>query len=474
MNFGISVSPAPAPASSPAPKEPVKKPSVLSRSSASTASSETKTEESSTPEKAADSNGRQRLPLFSKGAKPAAIPKSQTAADEMGRYLTNAAAMLTEAYVGEDAATISVIRHRVRYSHLLATRLNLPPAQVSRVVVAAWLSALMDKPHIVRQFLCPYNLEEILFSKETDKTKLPPEGRILDLISRYEDLKRQNSAACREVNLMRRNLHLLWSSSQADQPMLETFLQILMDEQFLSKLDRAAGRIVIVDQTGFSTANIVTLLTNDGYDVSSVSTADAAWDSIQKHAADMIICEVSQPQNSGLSLCRRIKGNANTSRIPFLFLVARNEEKRAAECLRAGADDFLVKPVDTEVLFLKMQKLMKVHAADASQVGVNGKLEDMSFTDMIQILSAGAKNMEIHLTRQGHEGRVFLKEGNVIHAATGSLQGDEAFYQLMKWRDGLFTTKPCATFPAATIQASTTSLMMEGARLSDEDGETRE
>jgi len=189
---------------------------------------------------------------------------------------------------------------------------------------------------------------------------------------------------------------------------------------------------------------------------------------------DLIMSEISQPQNGGLALCQKVKNHKATAHIPFLILVTRDEEKRGVECLRLGADDFLVRPVDFELLFLKLHKLMKVATTDTVQAGVSGKLGDMNFTDMIQILSAGNRNMELQLTSRGQEGQVVLKDGNVIHATTGNLQGEEAFYQLMTWREGNFTTRPCSTFPSATIKASTTSLLMEGARLSDEAGDVNE
>lgn len=415
---------------------------------------------------------KQRVPLFEPGTRSGSIsPRSTAAEDDVGRYLASAAALLVTAYLGENSAALNNIRSRVRYAQLLAHRLGLPAGHVSQVVVATWLSALTDRPQVIRQFLTPYNLEEILFPKETGDQTRPLEGQILALLACYDDLRKQDPASCKEVSLTRRALHLRWSSSPGDQAMLETFLQILMDEQFLAKLDRAAGRILIVDPAEFSTSSMAPLLTNDGYDVSVVSTTETAWESIQQHSPDLILCGLAQPKNGGLALCQKCKGSAATAHVPFLFLMTRDEEKRTAECLRVGADDFLVKPVDPELLFLKLHKLTKAPFSDTSLTGVNGKLEDMSFTDMIQILSAGAKNMEVTLKRPGQEGQVFLREGNVIHAATDTLQGDEAFYELMKWREGSFTTKPCTTFPAATIQASTTSLLMEGSRLSDEAAE---
>jgi two-component system chemotaxis response regulator CheB len=79
--------------------------------------------------------------------------------------------------------------------------------------------------------------------------------------------------------------------------------------------------------------------------------------------------------------------------------------------------------------------------------------------------------MEIVLTRGDREGHVFIEDGEVIHAETGDTEGEQAFYTLMQWREGTFTTRQCAAFPVRTIQSSVMSLLMEGARLADEQGE---
>ena len=96
---------------------------------------------------------------------------------------------------------------------------------------------------------------------------------------------------------------------------------------------------------------------------------------------------------------------------------------------------------------------------------VNGTLEDMSFTDMIQIICAGGKSMEITLTRDELEAKVWIQAGNITHACLQELEGPAAFYALMQWREGKFTTSQCSEFPPQTIDVSAMALLMEGARL---------
>ena len=92
----------------------------------------------------------------------------------------------------------------------------------------------------------------------------------------------------------------------------------------------------------------------------------------------------------------------------------------------------------------------------------------MSFTDIIQSLTSGEKDVEIALTNGTRQARVFIQGGEVIHAVCGSKTAEEAFYDVMTWGQGTFRIIPCNEFPERHIQASAMSLLMEGARLADE------
>lgn len=250
--------------------------------------------------------------------------------------------------------------------------------------------------------------------------------------------------------------------------MLETFLQILMDEQFLAKASGATGRVLVVDPAEVSTPNMTCPLMNYGYQVEVASSTESAADLIARFAPDLIISEAELPKEGGVKFCQAIKNNPTTAKIPFLAVMSQKMEKIAAEFLRAGADDYLVKPVNVELLFLKVEKLVSTQQNALAKAGVKGSLEDMNFTDMIQILCAGNKNLEIVLTNEGQEGHVFVCNGEVVHAVLGDKRGEEAFFKLMQWHKGEFTTKQCAEFPARTVQIPTMSLLMEGTRLADE------
>jgi hypothetical protein len=92
----------------------------------------------------------------------------------------------------------------------------------------------------------------------------------------------------------------------------------------------------------------------------------------------------------------------------------------------------------------------------------------MNSADFIQSLSAGEEDVEIDLEHREERGKIYMQPGQIIHADTDSLSGEEALYSLMTWEEGEFQILPCSNFPSRTIHAPTMSLLIEGARLVDE------
>jgi hypothetical protein len=92
----------------------------------------------------------------------------------------------------------------------------------------------------------------------------------------------------------------------------------------------------------------------------------------------------------------------------------------------------------------------------------------MKPADFLQTLSSAEKDVEVRLERAKERGTIFMQKGEVIHTNAGSLSGEEAFYALMSWNDGIFEIVSCFDFPPRTIQSPLMSLLIEGYRRFDE------
>ena len=95
-----------------------------------------------------------------------------------------------------------------------------------------------------------------------------------------------------------------------------------------------------------------------GYDVIIASDAVKALEMIKSHIPDLVLLDISMPNLSGPEVCKNMKAEENLKKIPVILLTATstNMEEKTKE---AGAQDYLIKPFDLEVLAKKIQKLIE-------------------------------------------------------------------------------------------------------------------
>lgn len=97
-----------------------------------------------------------------------------------------------------------------------------------------------------------------------------------------------------------------------------------------------------------------------------------------------------------------------------------------------------------------------------------GSLAELHLPDIIQLISVSGKSGVFHLTDGPHRGRIYLHEGQIVHAEIDDASGEEAVYALAIWNQGEFRFEPGTTTEMRTIGKSNTNLLMEAARRLDE------
>ena len=97
-----------------------------------------------------------------------------------------------------------------------------------------------------------------------------------------------------------------------------------------------------------------------------------------------------------------------------------------------------------------------------------GSLQEVKLPDIIQLMSVSSKTGCFVLTRGDEEGRIFLEEGQIVHAHCGALVGEEAIYTVAIWHQGSFKFQLGETTDERTITKRNTNILMEVARKLDE------
>ena len=135
------------------------------------------------------------------------------------------------------------------------------------------------------------------------------------------------------------------------------------------------------------------LLEASGHEVTTVPDGASALAALEVREPDLLILDFSMPGMTGLEVCRRVKSNPFTARIPVLMLTAEADVTRKVEGFEAGADDYLAKPFDARELRARVTALVRLVRREADRNPTSG--------------FPGGRAIEDEITRRVHLGAPF-------------------------------------------------------------------
>lgn len=109
-------------------------------------------------------------------------------------------------------------------------------------------------------------------------------------------------------------------------------------------------------------SSILSLLENilsDKYTIHKARNGRKALEILEEERIDLVISDVIMPDMDGLTLCKKVKENIQTSHIPVILLTAKGEIENRIEGLQVGADSYIPKPFHPEHLFIRIEKLIE-------------------------------------------------------------------------------------------------------------------
>ncbi len=109
--------------------------------------------------------------------------------------------------------------------------------------------------------------------------------------------------------------------------------------------------ILCIDDEPLFRANIAEEMQDQGFDVLEASDGREGLETILKHRPDLVICDIIMPRMDGLQLLKEVRQNYKLlADMPIIFLSALADHTHVVAGLRQGADSYLTKPVDYDVL----------------------------------------------------------------------------------------------------------------------------
>jgi len=149
-------------------------------------------------------------------------------------------------------------------------------------------------------------------------------------------------------------------------------------------------RILIVDDDNDSRLLLMQILEKLGHEVISAVNGAEAWDVLEREEVSFIISDWVMPRMDGLELCRRIRAARFPRYIYVILLIARDNKNELIEGMKAGADDFLVKPFNVGELNVRIKAGERVLRLERDLEERNKKLIQ-AYSKISNDLDAAAK-----------------------------------------------------------------------------------
>ncbi len=161
----------------------------------------------------------------------------------------------------------------------------------------------------------------------------------------------------------------------------------------------AVPRLLVVDDN-IDLQHFISAELSGEYAVVTASDGAEALREIKRYKPDIIISDLMMDGMDGIELCRRLKSSPDTAAIPLLILTAKHEVSAKIEGLTLGADDYMTKPFNVDVLRLRLQKLLDLRGKGARRALIDPEPQDIPITSLDeQLIERAVRYVDDNMNR---------------------------------------------------------------------------
>jgi len=209
-------------------------------------------------------------------------------------------------------------------------------------------------------------------------------------------------------------------------------------------------------------------LEKEGYDVAVAADGEEGMLQIDERTPDLILLDWMLPKLSGIEVCRRVRGRAETRNLPIIMLTARGEETDRVRGLDTGADDYMTKPFSMTELTARIRAVLRRIRPGLADDRVNHA--DIIMDRVAHRVSRAGREVHLGPTEfrlldhfLKHPGRVFSRE-QLLDAVWGSdvyVEARTVDVHVGRLRKALSIGDDSAN-PIRTVRSAGYSLDLEG------------
>lgn len=139
-------------------------------------------------------------------------------------------------------------------------------------------------------------------------------------------------------------------------------------------------KLMIIEDSQVIRDELRSLLLRYGYEVTIIENFENVFEDVKKETPNLILLDINLPVYDGFYICREIRKNLN---IPIIIVTSRDSEIDELMSMNLGADDFIVKPYNTQILLARISAVLKRTYSD------NKSSDILTYKDLSLDLSQG-------------------------------------------------------------------------------------
>lgn len=234
------------------------------------------------------------------------------------------------------------------------------------------------------------------------------------------------------------------------------------------------ARILVLESDPVSAALLEDRLHVSGHQAMLADDPARAVSSATDDAADLVILAMELPVVSGIEVIRQLKSRGETRSLPIVALSESGESADRLAALRAGADEYLTRPVEVEELLLRVDRLLG-HRGAAPAV-MQGDLASHPSWELVQYVQQAGKSGELVIRGSRGAGKLQVESGRVTAARFKEVRGRDALLAILDTKEGHFrlTTEDAAGGPPSAESFAIQEVLMEAAWIEDQLARRRE
>jgi DNA-binding response OmpR family regulator len=241
-----------------------------------------------------------------------------------------------------------------------------------------------------------------------------------------------------------------------------------------------SGKLLLIDSNVFFARRLGEALKQEGFDVTHSTQSAYALTSVEWDPPAAILCATNLREMGAYEIPRILRNDVKTANIPVIAL-GEGGEHSLMEAFRAGCDDYVDRRLGPDTIaahirtFIRSQQegFQPTQMLDTADTALEGSLSHLDLPGVIQMLAHSRQTGSLHVNALATDGIIFFDAGEIAHAESGELIGEEAVVHIIKNCEGLdrgvYKFVPGITAGTRTVLRSVTELMLEALRALDEE-----